>query len=52
LIIYDVRQRYPVASMLGPHVCGESLDIQGNYLLAGSYSLKENLTVWDMRKHK
>lgn len=51
LIIYDVRQHYPVASMLGPHVCGESLDVQGNYILAGSYSLKENLTIWDIRKH-
>lgn len=38
--------------MLGPHVCGESLDFQGTTILAGSYSIKDNLTLWDLRKHK
>lgn len=48
MIIYDVRYQYPVASMLGPHVCGESIDVNGNYLIAGSYSIENNLTVWDL----
>jgi len=52
LIIYDIRHNYPVASMFGPHVCGESLDISGNILAAGSYSIKDNLTLWDLRKQK
>jgi COMPASS component SWD3 len=49
IVVYDVRRPYPAFSMLGPHVCGESLDINGTTILAGSYSQDENLTLWDMR---
>ena len=52
IILYDVRQESPVASMLGPHMCGEALDVDGHNVLAGSYSIKENLTTWDLRTRK
>lgn len=52
IVVYDVRRPYPAFSMLGPHVCGESLDINGTTILAGSYSQDENLTLWDMKMQK
>jgi len=33
-------------------VCGESIDINGNTIIAGSYSIQDNLTQWDLRMHK
>lgn len=37
--IYDIREKGPVASIFGPHVCGEALDFRndGYTLLSGSY---------------
>ncbi len=37
--IYDIREKGPVASIYGPHICGESLDFRndGYTVLAGSY---------------
>jgi len=37
--IYDIRKKGPVASIYGPHVCGDSIDFfnDGNTLLTGSY---------------
>ena len=53
VIFYDTRSPKPVSSFIGPHVCGESLDFNGNSILCGSYRSKKNLTIWDKRKpHK
>jgi len=37
--IYDIRQKGPIESIYGPHICGDSLDFKndGYTLLAGSY---------------
>jgi WD40 repeat protein len=41
-----------VLSMLGPHVCGESIDVIGNLVLAGSYRNQKNLLLFDIRNPK
>jgi WD40 repeat protein len=33
--------------MIGPHICGDSIDINDNLLVAASYSIKDQLTIWD-----
>lgn len=50
--IYDVRQKGPVKSLYGPHICGESIDFRtdGYTLLTGSYRQEEVLELWDLRK--
>jgi len=37
--IYDIREKGPVHSIYGPHICGDALDFRndGYTLLAGSY---------------
>lgn len=47
--INDLRQGGPVEVVPGPHVCGESIDVQDNYLIAGSYRNQRNLLLYDLR---
>ena len=37
--IYDIRNKGPVGSIYGPHICGDALDFHndGHTLLSGSY---------------
>jgi COMPASS component SWD3 len=45
--IWDLRTNSSVRSILGPNVCGDSIDIQGNFVLAGSWREKNALQVFD-----
>lgn len=44
---WDSRVQKRIKDILGPHVCGESVDIKGNLLVAGSYCIENQLTIWD-----
>lgn len=37
--VYDIREKGPVASIFGPHVCGDAIDVRndGYTVLTGSY---------------
>jgi len=37
--IYDIREKGPVGSIYGPHVCGDAIDVRfdGYTVLTGSY---------------
>jgi len=48
--IQDLRVGGPVGQIAGPHVCGESIDQQGDYLAAGSYRNVKALQIFDLRK--
>ena len=52
MILWDLRSSRAVDYMFGPHVCGDSIDISDKEILAGSYSNKENLTIWDLGTRK
>lgn len=45
----DSKQN-PISYIYGPLICGEALDINGNYVLTGSWREKRQLEVWDLRK--
>jgi WD40 repeat protein len=49
---YDVRQGTIVNSIYGPHICGDSIDMKGDYLLTGSWAVKDQLQLWDLRMLK
>lgn len=46
--IWDIRTKKPVRYIYGPHVCGDSLDIEGNTLMTGSWKSSEALQLWDL----
>jgi WD40 repeat protein len=50
VLLWDIRQATAVASIGGPNICGDSLDLCGTYLLAGSWRLDLPLEVWDLRR--
>jgi COMPASS component SWD3 len=49
---YDVRAGTIVNSLYGPHLCGDSLDTKGDYMLTGSWSLEDQIQIWDIRTLK
>ena len=52
--INDLREKGPVASIYGPHVCGDAIDIRndGVTLLTGSYRQDDALQLIDLRVMK
>ena len=46
--IYDTRVGKPVAQILGPMVAGDSIDINGDQIVAGSNRHKEPLAVYSI----
>lgn len=49
---YDVRAGTIVNSLYGPHLCGDALDTKGDYMLTGSWSLENQIQIWDIRTLK
>ena len=49
---YDIRQGTIFNSVYGPHICGDAIDMKGDYLLTGSWSVKDQLQIWDLRTFK
>eukprot|EP01041_Mallomonas_annulata_P010247 gene10247-21378_t len=47
--IWDVRAGFSVRSFYGPHICGDSLDVNGNEIVAGSWRPEHQLEIWDLR---
>ena len=48
--IWDVRTGKSVRHMYGSNISGESLDFQDGRVLAGCYSVKDQIQVWDFNK--
>jgi COMPASS component SWD3 len=49
---YDLRDGTVVQSIFGPHICGDSIDMKGDYLLTGSWSIENQIQIWDIRTFK
>lgn len=52
LQIWDRRAKASVGSIMGPHICGESLDLHpgGDLILTGSYVKRNPLQLWSLKK--
>mmetsp|Transcript_16664 Transcript_16664/g.14577 ORF Transcript_16664/g.14577 Transcript_16664/m.14577 type:complete len:294 (+) Transcript_16664:54-935(+) len=48
IMTHDVRQPHAVRSFMGPYIAGDSIDICGNELLAGSYRSNDPIEVYDV----
>ena len=46
ITIWDIRTTSPCREMFGPHICGDSVDIRDNYIVSGSYGIREQVQVW------
>jgi len=48
--IYDLRHNKAVATILGPNISGEAIDVAHDHiLLTGSYVSEESIQTWDLR---
>jgi len=52
MFLWDARTEKAVASVFGPCLSGESLDVKNNLILSGSYRDKEPLELYDLRNFK
>ena len=50
ILIWDLRNLEPTGMVVGPQVLGDTVDIKGNYIVAGSYEPKEGVLLYDDRK--
>lgn len=50
--IYDIRDRNIVASIYGPHICGDAIDIKGNKILTASWTTEDQIQIFDIRTFK
>lgn len=48
VLIWDLRQRHVVRYFYGPHVCGDTLDLHNGILMTASYSMTDQLELWDV----
>lgn len=49
LQVWDIRTQLSIRALIGPHVCGDSVDINGTMIMAGSWRTNNQLMFWDMR---
>jgi WD40 repeat protein len=47
--VWDLRSQQSVGCLPGPHICGDSLDTYGNYVIAGSWRTHDQLQLFDIR---
>jgi WD40 repeat protein len=45
----DIKANTSVGCFPGPHVCGNALDVRGNFVLAGSWRVHDQIQIFDMR---
>ena len=50
--MWDLRMGKGVRSMFGSHVCSDTLDVCGNYLLSGSWRTSNQIQIWDLRSYR
>ena len=50
LLIWDIRTLENTGMVVGPRVCGDTVDVKGNYILGGSYEPKDGVLLYDDRK--
>eukprot|EP00003_Mantamonas_plastica_P004554 TRINITY_DN1360_c0_g1_i10.p2 TRINITY_DN1360_c0_g1~~TRINITY_DN1360_c0_g1_i10.p2 ORF type:complete len:231 (+),score=81.46 TRINITY_DN1360_c0_g1_i10:1248-1940(+) len=50
--IWDIRVDHAVRSIYGPHICGDSVDVQGEDILTGSWRPDNALQLWDYSSGK
>lgn len=48
LLIWDMRNTQVIRTFYGPRVYGDSLDVKGDTILAGSYNIEEQVQLWTM----
>lgn len=52
VIIHDTRSKEICATIYGPYICGDSIDLKDHVLLTGSFYPDSNIELWDMRNYK
>ena len=49
IIFWDLRTGNARGNVFGPHICGESIDFKDYLMITGSYEVKNQLQIWDIR---
>ena len=52
IITWDLRNLECTGMVVGSQILGDTVDIKGNYILAGSYDPKDGILLYDDRKFK
>lgn len=47
-----MRQKSVAGSIVGPKICGDSIDIKENYIVTGAHRVGDQLQVWEVGTQK
>ncbi len=50
--VWDLRTESAVGTICGPKICGDSIDVKGQYILTGAHRGRDQLQVWDLGSQK
>lgn len=48
IFLWDLRMSRVARQFHGPHICGDSIDVKGDMLLAGNHALQEQIIFYSM----
>ena len=52
IMIWDLRAKEGVGYIYGPYICGDSIDVQGDLIVTGSYNDKDCVQLWSLSERK
>ena len=52
VIVWDPRCQVSQRAILGPHICGDALDVKDDLILTGSYAAKQQVELWSLGEGK
>lgn len=50
--IWDIRQGNVTGTICGPKICGDTIDVKGQYILTGAHRGTDQLQLWDYSSQK
>jgi hypothetical protein len=50
--IWDIREGKSIATICGPKIAGDSIDIRDEYVLTGANRGNDQLELWDWKMNK
>lgn len=52
IMLWDIRNLKCIDMVIEPYILGDTVDIKGNYIIAGSYDVKDGVFLYDIRNFK
>lgn len=52
VLFWDLRTRNCFRSIFGPHIAGQTVDIQNDFIVTGSWRIRDTVQIWEFKTGK